>query len=303
MSEKYKFECGCEFPILGLPVGNSKIPRIDLDLDIENINLQCPITWKLMSQGTTTGVFQLESNLGKQYSKKLKPENIEHLAALNSLLRPGSLKAYDEKGVSMTDHYCLRKNNEEETIIKYKELEDILNKTYNVIAYQEQCLQIAIKLADFNEIEADALRKGIGKKLPEEIAKVKKIFLEKGEKAGVLPKEALEEVFGWIEKSQRYSFNKSITLDTMLQLKDKNISIKDIKIGDLIKAPKNISEDYYVEVINKFDHGEQNIYEIILSSGKNIKCTLHHKFLCEDNIIRPLWLILKDDIKILCEDE
>lgn len=209
LNQIHTFECGCSFPIIGPPIGKSKIPLLDLNLDIETIRMDCPGTWQLISKGLTKGVFQLESNLGKQYAKKLRPENIEHMAALGSLLRPGSLRALDDKGISMTDHYCLRKNKEEETVIKYPELNEILGPTYDVIAYQEQCMQIAVKVAGFTEQESDNLRKAIGKKLPEEMAKVKKMFLEKGEQAGILTKEALEEIFGWIEKSQRYSFNKS----------------------------------------------------------------------------------------------
>lgn len=156
---QHTFECGCSFPIIGPPVGKSKIPLLDLNLDIETIRMDCPGTWQLISKGLTKGVFQLESNLGKQYAKKLRPENIEHMAALGSLLRPGSLRALDDKGISMTDHYCLRKNKEEETIIKYPELNEILGPTYDVIAYQEQCMQIAVKVAGFTEQESDNLRK------------------------------------------------------------------------------------------------------------------------------------------------
>ena len=203
----HSFNCGCKFEILKANPNPELLPN--LKLDILNVPLDCSATWHLISQGLTKGVFQLESNLGRQWAKKLKPHEIEHMAALGSLLRPGALKALDENGVSMTEHYCRRKNNEEELQIKYEAIKHILERTYNVICYQEQCMEIAQRIAGFNLQEADQLRKAIGKKLAEEMAKVKKMFLDGVEKCGLVTKDAGEEIFGWIEKSQRYLFNKS----------------------------------------------------------------------------------------------
>lgn len=211
-------ECNCAFEVnleeverrgksLDWYIKNQLIPPINLD--INNISLECPLVWKMLGRGQTKGVFQLESSLGKQWTKKLKPTCIEHLAALGALLRPGCLRATDEKGISMTEHYCLRKNNLEEVDCYHPALEPILSKTYGVLTYQEQAMAIAQAVAGFNLQEADVLRKAIGKKLPEEMAKCKRMFLEGAEKVKILTKEQAEEVFSWIEKSQRYSFNKS----------------------------------------------------------------------------------------------
>ena len=165
-------------------------------------------TWDLFKEGRTKGIFQLESNLGRAWSKRLQPTNIEELSALIALIRPGSLKAISD-GKSMTQHYVDRKSGLD--IIKYlhESLTDILETTKGVLIYQEQSMRIAQDLAGFNLQEADVLRKAIGKKKADLMAKVKTDFLAGCEKVGKVGKETAEEIFGWIEKSSRYSFNKS----------------------------------------------------------------------------------------------
>jgi DNA polymerase-3 subunit alpha len=165
-------------------------------------------TWNLFKDGRTKGVFQLESNLGRAWSKRLQPTNIEELSALIALIRPGSLKAISD-GKSMTQHYVDRKSGVD--IVKYlhTSLTDILENTKGVLIYQEQSMRIAQELAGFNLQEADVLRKAIGKKKADLMAKVKKDFLTGCKNKGIVTKETAEEIFSWIEKSSRYSFNKS----------------------------------------------------------------------------------------------
>ena len=165
-------------------------------------------TWALFRDGKTKGVFQLESNLGKSWSKKLAPSNLEELAALIALIRPGCLKAITD-GKSMTQHYIDRKHKKDEVTYLHESLEEILKPTYGVLVYQEQSMRIAQKLAGFDLQEADVLRKAIGKKKADLMAKVKKSFLEGCETKGIVGKSTAEEIFSWIEKSSRYSFNKS----------------------------------------------------------------------------------------------
>ena len=153
-------------------------------------------------------MFQLESALGKDWAEQIAPHSIEHLAAVGAVLRPGCLRVIDD-GKTMTQRYADRKNDREQVTIKYECLADILGPTYGVLVFQEQAMQIAVKVAGFDEQEADKLRKAIGKKLPEEMAKVKIIFIEGAKRVELLNEEEALEVFGWIESSQRYSFNKS----------------------------------------------------------------------------------------------
>jgi DNA polymerase III alpha subunit len=165
-------------------------------------------TWALFAEGKTKGIFQLESNLGKSWSKKLAPNSIEELSALIAIIRPGCLKAYVD-GKSMTQHFIDRKHGREDVTYLHESLEEILAPTYGVLVYQEQSMRIAQKIAGFNLQEADELRKAIGKKKADLMAKVKKKFIAGAKKAKLVTKEEAEEIFGWIQASSRYAFNKS----------------------------------------------------------------------------------------------
>jgi len=172
------------------------------------MNYNDKLTWQLFAEGKTKGIFQLESNLGKSWAKKLAPTNIEELSALIAIIRPGTLKAYVD-GKSMTQHYVDRKHGREEVTYLHPALEEILKSTYGVLVYQEQSMRIAQKIAGFNLQEADVLRKAIGKKKADLMNEVKKSFIAGAERVGTVSKEEAEQIFGWIEKSSRYAFNKS----------------------------------------------------------------------------------------------
>lgn len=165
-------------------------------------------TWNLFKDGLTKGVFQLESNLGRAWSKRLAPENLEELAALIALIRPGCLKAIID-GKSMTQRFVDRKHKEEEVSYLHESLENILKPTYGVLVYQEQSMLIAQKLAGFDLKKADDLRKAIGKKNAELMASIRGDFIDGCESVGLVDGDTASEIFGWIEKSSRYSFNKS----------------------------------------------------------------------------------------------
>lgn len=205
MSKVFAFDCGCQFKVLN---DSSDVPKIDFSADIEQINLDCRRTWDLISDGNTKGCFQLESRLGQMMAKKLKPENIEQLSGLIAILRPGCLESIRD-GKSITNHYIDKKNGLESVDFFHPALEPSLKTTYGEMIYQEESMQIAHDIAGFDLQEADMLRKAIGKKKPEEMAKIKKKFLEGAKKQNIVTDKQAEEIFGWIEKSQRYSFNKS----------------------------------------------------------------------------------------------
>jgi len=168
----------------------------------------CEKTWNLFKEGKTKGIFQLETNLGKSWSKKSMPSNIEELAALISIIRPGTLEAVID-GEQMTKIYVECKNNKREPKYLHESLEEILKDTYGVLVYQEQSMQIARKLAGFTPSEADDLRKAIGKKKADLMAELKVKFIQGCENQGIVTSEMAEEIFGWVEKSSRYAFNKS----------------------------------------------------------------------------------------------
>jgi len=171
------------------------------DFDDKNV-------WDFICSGRTKGVFQLESNLGRHWSKQLRPQNISELAALISVIRPGTLTAKVD-GKSMTQHYCDRKAGKDPVSYQHESLEPILKETQGIICYQEQAMKITEVVAGFDLKEADMLRKAIGKKKADLMEEVKKNFIKGAEKQDVVSCEVAEEIFSWIEKSNRYSFNKS----------------------------------------------------------------------------------------------
>lgn len=204
MSKKYQYPCGCSFDL----EQKENLSSLVFDPSIENINLDCSKTWDLISDGNTKGIFQLESRLGRMMAKKLKPENIEQLSDLISIIRPGALDAIRD-GKSVTNHYVDKKNQVESLDYFHPSLEPILNSTLGEMIYQEQAMQIAKDVAGFDLKEADNLRKIIGKKQVDKMAAMKSKFLDGCKKKNIVNENEAEQIFSWIEKSQKYSFNRS----------------------------------------------------------------------------------------------
>lgn len=205
MAEVFTFDCGCKFPVIE---NNSTFPKIEFTPKLSDISLECEKTWDLISDGNTKGCFQLESRLGQTMARKLKPKNIYQLSGLISILRPGCLEAMRD-GKSVSNHYIDKKNGLESIDYFHPALEPILKDTYSEMIYQEQAMSIAKQLAGFNLKEADDLRKAIGKKQADKMAKVKEQFIIGSKNKGLINEQEAEQIFEWIEKSQRYLFNAS----------------------------------------------------------------------------------------------
>jgi DNA polymerase III subunit alpha len=174
----------------------------DSAFDLRLITDDDKTTYELLSRGETTGVFQLESSGMKEYLVKLKPNCFEDLIAMVALYRPGPL------GSGMVDSFIKRKHGTEQFKYDFSQLEPILKDTYGVIVYQEQVMLIAQVLANYSLGAADLLRRAMGKKKPEEMAKQKKIFLA-GAAENKLNLKKAESVFDLMEKFAAYGFNKS----------------------------------------------------------------------------------------------
>ncbi|HMB16653.1 MAG TPA: DNA polymerase III subunit alpha [Pelovirga sp.] len=159
-------------------------------------------TFELLSHGETTGVFQLESSGMKEYLVKLKPSCFEDLIAMVALYRPGPL------GSGMVDSFIKRKHGLEKFQFDFSQLEPILKDTYGVIVYQEQVMLIAQVLGNYSLGAADLLRRAMGKKKADEMAKQKKQFLA-GALENKLNTKKAEAVFDLMEKFAAYGFNKS----------------------------------------------------------------------------------------------
>jgi DNA polymerase-3 subunit alpha len=196
-----KLNCGCQFE-------TDSNNRVLMEFDISKINLKCQKTWDLISSGHSTGLFQIDSGLGQTMSKQLKPQNIDHLAALISIMRPSCLKAKLEDGKSIAEHFIDRKNNKEPATAQYSALEPILKDTYNLMIFQEQSIKIGQEIAGMSLQDSDHyIRYGIGKKKSDIIAKGKDIFLDGCKKVNKVNDKEAPEIWAWIESAQRYQFN------------------------------------------------------------------------------------------------
>ena len=174
----------------------------DIDLDIDSICMNDKDTFDLLKACQSTAVFQLESRGMKDLIKRLQPDCFDEIVALVALFRPGPLQS------GMVDDFIDRKHGRAPVVYPHPELEPILKPTYGVILYQEQVMQIAQVLANYKLGHADLLRKAMGKKKPEEMAKQRTMFLEGATKRGIDGKLA-NYIFDLMEKFAGYGFNKS----------------------------------------------------------------------------------------------
>ncbi len=171
-------------------------------IDISQIQLDDKVTYELICRAETTAVFQLESRGMKELIKRLKPDVFDDLIALVALFRPGPLQS------GMVDDFVERKHGRQEVVYPHPDLEPILKPTYGVILYQEQVMQIAQVLAGYSLGAADLLRRAMGKKKPEEMAKQRQIFIDGARKNGIEEKVS-SYIFDLMEKFAGYGFNKS----------------------------------------------------------------------------------------------
>nr|WP_278988710.1 DNA polymerase III subunit alpha [Plesiomonas shigelloides] len=176
-------------------------------VDIAAISLTDPASFELLQRSETTAVFQLESRGMKDLIKRLKPDCFEDMIALVALFRPGPLQS------GMVDNFIDRKHGREaisypDVQWQHESLQPILEPTYGIILYQEQVMQIAQTLSGYTLGGADMLRRAMGKKKPEEMAKQRGTFKEGAEKNGVDGELAMK-IFDLVEKFAGYGFNKS----------------------------------------------------------------------------------------------
>ncbi|MFM8354258.1 MAG: DNA polymerase III subunit alpha, partial [Gammaproteobacteria bacterium] len=171
-------------------------------LQIDRIPLDDPRTFALLHSAETTGVFQLESRGMKDLIRRLVPDRFDDIVALVALFRPGPLQS------GAVDDYINRKHGREPVVYPHPDTAPVLAPTYGVMLYQEQVMQMAQVLAGFSLGQADLLRRAMGKKKPEEMAKVRAQFLA-GCSAREVDGRLAGDLFDLMEKFAGYAFNKS----------------------------------------------------------------------------------------------
>jgi len=182
---------------------NEQKQKINEDLlDITTIALDDARSFNLLKACQTTAVFQLESRGMKDLIKRLQPDSFEDIIALVALFRPGPLQS------GMVDDFINRKHGRAKVEYPHPDIGPVLKPTYGVILYQEQVMQIAQVLAGYSLGGADMLRRAMGKKKPEEMAKQREIFT-KGAVANNIEEDIATYIFDLMEKFAGYGFNKS----------------------------------------------------------------------------------------------
>ena len=171
-------------------------------LDIDHIPLDDEASYEMLRRGDTTGVFQLEGGGMRSLIKSLAPDRFEDLMALVALYRPGPL------GVGMHTEYAERKHGRKPVVYPHASLEEILSGTYGIIVYQEQVMQIAVRMAGYTMGQADFLRKAMGKKIREQLIPHRNTFVQGAVKRGYTERLA-QEIFDLIVPFADYGFNAS----------------------------------------------------------------------------------------------
>ena len=173
---------------------------LGIDIDVDELDIEDPATYKLYCDGRTIGTFQFESAGMQKYLRELQPSTFEDLIAMNALYRPGPMDYIPD--------FIDRKQGRKPVEYDIPCMETYLKDTYGITVYQEQVMLLSRQLADFTRGESDTLRKAMGKKLIDKLNHMYPKFIEGGKKNGHDPK-VLEKIWGDWTKFASYAFNKS----------------------------------------------------------------------------------------------
>src|SRR3989475_8109327 len=172
-----------------------------IDVPIDNLPLDDAKTYEILNKGNTVGMFQLESSGMRDLCRKFQISSIEHITALIALYRPGPMELIPE--------FIRRRHGEMKIEYEHPLLEPICRETYGIMVYQEQVMQAAQVLAGYTLGGADLLRRAMGKKKAEEMAKQREIFVKGCAKLNHIPAAKANQIFDLLEKFAGYGFNKS----------------------------------------------------------------------------------------------
>ena len=178
--------------------------RHDIDFNLNNIPLDDPASYELMSRGETAGVFQVEGSGMRRNLMEMKPQNLDHVIAMVALFRPGPM--------DFIPSYIARMHGEEEVTYLHPKLEPILKETYGITVYQEQIMYTAMNLGGYTASDADFLRKTVAKKKEAELLKQRSKFVS-GAMKNDIPEEIANQIFDNWEAFARYGFPKGHAAD------------------------------------------------------------------------------------------
>lgn len=259
------------------------IPEKSEDIDLE----KNPIIYdNLQGDFLPYGLYQISADCARRVTNKVKPKNILELSDINAIARPGALDYLDSyvEGTAKSPH---------------KVFDNVIKDTRNLFLFQEQLMQALVAIG-FNLDDAESARKIVGKKLVKEVKEWEEKIKNKV-KESKLPEEIGDIVWKVLLESSRYSFNKCLSPDTMVESENGYKMMHECKIGDTIKSydiDSNI--DIFTKIINIYKN-KVELYEIELCDGRKISASLNHKFLCKDFKMRTLNDIIINKYEILTD--
>lgn len=290
----YAMEDVCQFAVkldlLGL-ITNRIIKEVleQTGEDLNAINLDSdPFIYDRFQDGKLLpyGLYQIEGDCAYGVVQSIKPRNVFELSDVNAIARPGALaylKAYVENTAPCP----------------HPVLETILKPTRNLCLYQEQMMHMAVAVG-FSLDEAEILRKIVGKKLVEKVKEWKAKVYDRVAQSK-LPTNLADILWKVLEDSASYSFNLCLAPDTMVETKDGDHMLFEVKAGDWVKAyDVEAGMDHYVEVAAVHSN-EVEIYEVTLEDGRTIAASLEHRFLCDDNKMHPLNEVILNGLRVLTD--
>jgi DNA-directed DNA polymerase III PolC len=239
-----------------------------IEIDFDALPLDDPKTYALLSEAKTFGVFQLESSGMREALKGLRPGRLEDVIAMVSLYRPGPMELIPD--------FIQRKHGKAKITYEHPAMEKFTQETYGIMVYQEQIMQIASEMAGFTMGEADTLRRAMGKKDRDLMAKQRDKFLAGCAERGTGAARA-ERVWELMEKFAGYGFNKCLTADTWVEMADGSRKpITAIRDGDTV-----LTKDGPHTACRVRPSGMRQVGRLSLDNGLSVRCTSDHPIFTE----------------------
>lgn len=266
------------------------------------IDIDDPLVYKFLNKAVTEGIFQFGSSGMRRMLKILKPKNIEDLSALNALYRPGPLGAGMHKEIAKSKkNKAYGKGLWDKKILNL--VEDIITVTDYQILYEEQTMLIGKTIADYSDEDLNDFRKFLKK--PKRDAKFfanqkrfYEAFMINGKKKGIGEK-PLQALWDKLVEFSKYSFNKCLSGDTLVQTPNGLKEIKYFRPGDKVLSYDILQNDIIETESEKLHkNGRKKLYSIKTDTGDEFRCSLDHKFLTNANRMHTLKDILDNDLEL-----
>jgi len=257
-----------------------------ITIDFDALPLDDKKAYALLTEAKTFGVFQLESSGMREALRGLKPERLEDVIAMVSLYRPGPMELIPD--------FINRKHGRAKVTYEHPAMEKFTRETYGIMVYQEQIMQIASEMAGFTMGEADTLRRAMGKKDRDLMAKQREKFLSGCGDKGTSPAKA-ERVWELMEKFAGYGFNKCLTADTWIEMGDGSRKpITAVRDGDVV-----LTKDGPHKACRVRPSGMRQVGRLTLDNGLSVRCTGDHPIFTERGWINAEELKPGDAVAVL----